>query len=89
MFPGGGADLANYFNAACNAELRQCLQDTADGGIPSKTAFIREALEQRLRMTLPVKDTWHEAMAVLACPSGVQVGKIAKGLIGKRYISLS
>ena len=77
MFPGGGADLANYFNAACNAELRQWLLDTAGEEIPSKTAFIRDAVERRLRMTLPVKDTWHEAMAVLACPSGVEVGKIA------------
>ena len=73
MFPGGGADLANYFYAKCNAELRQRLKEEAEKEIPSKRAFIRMALKQRLEMTLSVKDVWHDAMVVLSSPAGYEV----------------
>jgi len=142
MFPGGAADLVNYFYAQCNARLREELEaqaeyatamasseteaqselindspeqglempyevkDPADGtdvmGIlnsplgekaedsagttstpkastPSKTEFIRDALKRRLEMTLEVKDTWPDAMAVLISPSG------AKAALGNLY----
>lgn len=142
MFPGGAADLVNYFYAQCNTRLREELEaqaeystamapsetegqselikdspeqgiempyevkDPADGtdvmGIlnsplgdkaedsagttstskastPSKTEFIRDALKRRLEMTLEVKDTWPDAMAVLSSPSG------AKAALGNLY----
>ena len=73
MFPGGGADLANYFYARCNAELRRRLKEEAEKEIPSKRAFIRMALKQRLEMTLAVKDVWHDAMVVLSSSNGCEV----------------
>jgi len=72
MFPGGGADLANYFYSKCNAELRERMEEDADEEVPCKRAFIRAALKQRLEMTLEVKDRWHEAMAVLSSRDGIE-----------------
>ena len=73
MFPGGGADLANYFYARCNAELRQQLKAKSEEGVPKVSVFVRDAVEQRIRMTLPYRDTWPQAMAELGSPSGAKV----------------
>lgn len=73
MFPGGAADLANYFYAKCNAELRAELEAEAAQEISSQTAFVRNAMIRRLKMTLRVKDSWPEAMAALAAsPAGMK-----------------
>lgn len=43
--------------------------------IPSQTAFVRNAMIRRLKMTLAVKETWSEAMAAIASsPEGIQGG---------------
>ena len=52
MFPGGAADLANYFYAKCNSELRAELEAASGDEIPSQTAFVRYAMIIRLKMTL-------------------------------------
>jgi len=73
MFPGGAADLANYFYSKCNAQLRAELEAESDQEIPSQTAFVRDAMIRRLKMTLTVKETWPEAMAALAAsPEGIK-----------------
>jgi len=72
MFPGGGADLANYFYARCNAELRQQLKAKSEEGVPKVSVFVRDAVEQRIRLTLPHRDTWPQAMAELGSPSGAK-----------------
>ena len=76
MFPGDGADLANYFYAKCNSDLRQWLKTKAEeDGAPKVGPFVREAVEQRIRMTIPYKDTWAQAMVELSSPNGVKVIK--------------
>jgi len=73
MFPGGAADLANYYYAKCNSELRAELEAESGNEIPSQTAFVRDAMIRRLKMTLRVKDSWPEAMAALASsPEGIK-----------------
>jgi len=73
MFPGGAADLANYFYAKCNAQLKAELEAESDLEIPSQTAFVRDAMIRRLKMTLAVKDSWPEAMAAMAAsPEGIK-----------------
>lgn len=73
MFPGGAADLANYYYAKCNSELRAELEAESGNEIPSQTAFVRDAMFRRLKMTLKVKDSWPEAMAALASsPEGIK-----------------
>jgi len=73
MFPGGAADLANYYYSKCNAQLRAELEAESGEEIPSQTAFVRNAMIRRLKMTLEVKETWPEAMGALSSsPEGLQ-----------------
>jgi len=75
MFPGGAADLANYYYSKCNAQLRAEMEAESGEEIPSQTAFVRNAMIRRLKMTLAVKETWSEAMAAIASsPEGIQGG---------------
>lgn len=72
MFPGGGADLATHFYAKSNAEFRQWLISESADGVPKVGVFVREAVERRIKMTIPYKDTWPQAMAQLSSSSGVK-----------------
>ena len=78
MFPNGGADLVQYFYSSCNKKLSKILKENAlaieaDPSKPKKTAesYVREALENRLRMVIPYKKTWPQAMALMALPPNV------------------
>ena len=55
MFPGGGADLATHFYAKSNAEFRQWLISESADGVPKVGVFVREAVERRVKMTIPYK----------------------------------
>lgn len=78
MFPNGGADLAQHFYANCNAELNKILKAEAlaieaDPSSKKKTpeAQVRDALEKRLRMVIPYKRTWPQALGLMALPPNV------------------
>ncbi|XP_037067886.1 ubiquinone biosynthesis protein COQ9, mitochondrial-like [Pollicipes pollicipes] len=72
MFPHGGVELVHHFYAACNIQLvaemaeRRDNEQTSDSPAPLGTqAFIRWAVERRLRMVAPYLARWPEALALL------------------------
>lgn len=78
MFPNGGAELVQYFYRNCNAELNNILKAEAlaieaDPTKQKKTTevHVRDALETRLRMLVPYKSTWPQAMAIMTLPPNV------------------
>lgn len=78
MFPSGGADLVQHFYSSCNLQLSKMLKDKAlaieaDPSKPKITpeAQVRKALEDRLRMLIPYKKSWPQAMALMALPPNV------------------
>ena len=56
MFPGGAADLANYFYAKCNAELRAELEAEADQEIPSQTGKLSVPVSQLVEKNFLMPD---------------------------------
>ncbi|XP_072017939.1 ubiquinone biosynthesis protein COQ9, mitochondrial-like [Amphiura filiformis] len=81
MFPRGGGDLVHHFVRECNdeladrldAEVQEMEQEEEEGKTRRKTgAFIRDALETRLRMIIPYVDSWPQAMALAALPSNIE-----------------
>ncbi|XP_043477749.1 ubiquinone biosynthesis protein COQ9, mitochondrial [Leptopilina heterotoma] len=78
MFPNGGADLVQHFYSSCNQELNEMLRAKAlaieeNPSEPKPTAEVqvREAMENRLRMLVPYKKSWPQAMALLVVPPNV------------------
>lgn len=78
LFPNRGADLVQYFYLTCNKELNKILkeQSLANEGIPNKMEKtleiqVRDAVETRLRMVIPYKKTWPQALALMALPPNV------------------
>ncbi|OWF35807.1 Ubiquinone biosynthesis protein COQ9, mitochondrial [Mizuhopecten yessoensis] len=76
MFPRGGAHLASFFYQNCNKELAAKLKEeveSRDEGEqkPPTRVFITNAVETRLRMTMPYQDNWHQAMALQALPENI------------------
>ena len=78
MFPNGGADLVQHFYSSCNQELSKMLKDKALASEPDPEKFkktpevqVQEAVEERLRMLIPYKKTWPQAMALMALPPNV------------------
>lgn len=78
LFPNGGADLVHYFYSMCNRELNEVLErealETVSSTVPKKSEEqVRDALEKRLRMIIPYKKTWPQAMAIMTLPPNVPV----------------
>ncbi|KMQ97454.1 ubiquinone biosynthesis protein mitochondrial [Lasius niger] len=78
LFPNGGADLVQYFYSMCNRELNQMLEKEtlaieADPSSPGKTPEqqVRDSVETRLRMVIPYKKTWAQAIAIMTLPPNV------------------
>lgn len=78
LFPNGGAALVQYFYSMCNRELNQMLEKEilaieADPSSPQKTPEqqVRDAVETRLRMVIPYKKTWPQALAIMTLPPNV------------------
>ncbi|XP_011313751.1 ubiquinone biosynthesis protein COQ9, mitochondrial [Fopius arisanus] len=78
LFPRGGAELVLHFYANCNAELNEIMKSEAltTEGEPSQPIklpeeFVKKALERRLRMLVPYKSTWPQAIGLLALPPNV------------------
>lgn len=74
MFPNRGADLVHHFYLTCNTELNKILKEQADvaqTNSKEKKAFekqIRDVVEIRLRMVIPYKKTWPQALALMSLP---------------------
>ncbi|KAK3879403.1 hypothetical protein Pcinc_016023 [Petrolisthes cinctipes] len=74
LFPGGGVDLVNYFYKECNKKLEHSLTQKTNEIIDNPqlkkgtTAFISEAVEERLRMNTEYITSWHKALALHASP---------------------
>ncbi|XP_074096624.1 glomulin-like [Cotesia typhae] len=78
MFPKGGIELIQYFYANCNAELNKILKSEALAieENPTKNkkppeVFVKEALEKRLKMMIPYKSTWPQAITLMTLPPNV------------------
>jgi len=78
LFPNGSAALVQYFYSICNQELNQILEKEAlaikaDSSSLQKTPEqqIRDAVETRLRMVIPYKKTWPQAIAIMSLPPHV------------------
>jgi len=80
LFPRGGVQLVDYFYTSCNARLaaemaeRRAAEHESDnrpGARLGSQAFIRWAVEQRLRMLTPYLEQWPEALALLALPANL------------------
>ncbi|XP_011646126.1 ubiquinone biosynthesis protein COQ9, mitochondrial [Pogonomyrmex barbatus] len=77
LFPNGGADLVQHFYFICNQQLNQILKKEAlaiEANPPSRKTpeqQVRDAVETRLRMVIPYKKTWPQAMAIMTLPPNV------------------
>lgn len=72
MFKRGGADLVLHFVKTNNDELVNYMEKLKKSEQDSKVShFIRDVLEQRLRMLIPYISVWPEAMAFLIQPAVV------------------
>ncbi|XP_046752982.1 ubiquinone biosynthesis protein COQ9, mitochondrial [Diprion similis] len=78
MFPNGGADLVQHFYSKCNKDLAEHLKfealaikdDSSKVRKPS-VVYVKDAIETRLRMLIPYKNTWPQAMGLMALPPNV------------------
>ncbi|XP_076623025.1 ubiquinone biosynthesis protein COQ9, mitochondrial [Colletes latitarsis] len=79
LFPNRGADLVQHFYSTCNSELNQILKEQAlaiqESSKEKKTleSQVRNAVETRLRMVIPYKKTWPQALALMALPPNVPI----------------
>ncbi|XP_068979029.1 ubiquinone biosynthesis protein COQ9, mitochondrial isoform X1 [Bombus flavifrons] len=78
LFPNRGADLVHYFYLTCNKELNKILEEkalTVEKKPTKETKIlelqVRNAVETRLRMVIPYKKTWPQALALMALPPNV------------------
>ncbi|XP_076065590.1 ubiquinone biosynthesis protein COQ9, mitochondrial-like isoform X2 [Oratosquilla oratoria] len=87
MFPDGGVELVNYFYRICNGKLEEILKEKVIQNEESPqlkqgtTAFIRDAVEIRLRMNIDYLDHWPQAMALHAAPSNINEGLLNVGTL--------
>ena len=61
-------ELLMYFVRESNGKLLNYLQENADKYRDQKNKFIRDAIEYRLRMTIPYINVWAEAMKMMLGP---------------------
>jgi len=78
LFPNDSAALVQHFYSMCNRELNQILEKEAlaieaNPSSPRKTPEqqVRNAVETRLKMVVPYKKTWPQAMAIMTLPPNV------------------
>lgn len=70
--------MVHYFYLTCNKELNKILEEQALAVEQSPTKKkktlelqVRDAVETRLRMVIPYKKTWPQALALMALPPNV------------------
>ncbi|KAG7189841.1 hypothetical protein KM043_017498 [Ampulex compressa] len=78
LFKNHGAELVQHFYMTCNKELNNILKEEmlAIEQNPTKEkktleAHIHDAVETRLRMVIPYKKTWPQALALMTLPPNV------------------
>ncbi|KAF7403973.1 hypothetical protein HZH68_006767 [Vespula germanica] len=78
MFPNGGAELVAHFYSSCNNELNKILKEKYEKiqADPAKKVQdtgkqICYAIETRLRMIIPYKKNWPQAIALMTLPPNV------------------
>lgn len=77
MFPNRGADLVQHFYLTCSNDLNKILKEKAlatQENHEEKEALklkIYDAVVIRLRMVIPYKKTWPQALALMALPPNV------------------
>lgn len=78
MFENGAVDLVYYFYTTCNQELSETLKkrslETSPDGTAKKESpgeQVKDAIEIRLKMVVPYKDNWPQAIALMALPPNV------------------
>lgn len=78
LFPRGGAELVEYFYQVSNAELvinltllaKEYEKEISEKNTPSKSVMIG-GVESRLRMIIPYKERWPEALALMTLPPNI------------------
>lgn len=70
--------MVHYFYLTCNKELNKILEEqalTVEEKPTTETKIlelqVRNAVETRLRMVIPYKKTWPQALALMALPPNV------------------
>ncbi|XP_012257552.1 ubiquinone biosynthesis protein COQ9, mitochondrial [Athalia rosae] len=78
MFPNGEADLVQHFYSTCNQNLAQqlkaealAIKEDSSKAKKSPDLYVKDALETRLRMLVPYKKIWPQAMGLMALPPNV------------------
>lgn len=78
MFPNGGAELVAHFYSTSNNELNKILKEkyeTIQADPAKKVENAGEqicyAIETKLRMIIPYKKNWPQAMALMTLPPNV------------------
>lgn len=78
LFPNRGADLVQHFYLTCNTELNKILKeqirDSQENAAKEKKGMelhVLNAVETRLRMVIPYKKTWPQALALMSLPPNV------------------
>ncbi|XP_031827883.1 ubiquinone biosynthesis protein COQ9, mitochondrial isoform X3 [Nomia melanderi] len=78
LFPNRGADLVQYFYLTCNNELNKVLKEqarvTEDNPTKEKKTLetqLQDAVKIRLKMVIPYKKTWPQALALMTLPPNV------------------
>ncbi|XP_076286019.1 ubiquinone biosynthesis protein COQ9, mitochondrial isoform X2 [Lasioglossum baleicum] len=78
LFPNHGADLVQYFYLTCNNQLNKMLKEQAlaiqENSTKEKKTLesqVQDAVQTRLRMVIPYKKTWPQALALMTLPPNV------------------
>lgn len=67
LFPKDGVELINYFYRKCNREVIERMQTEATN-VGKTSEFFEKALRLRLELIVPYRETWPQAIAILAMP---------------------
>ncbi|CAN7991573.1 unnamed protein product, partial [Ixodes hexagonus] len=78
LFPGGNLDLITFYYLTCNDALESQLSSDTEksgprGASKDKVAFIQDAVWKRLLLMASHKDTWAQALGILALPQNIPV----------------
>lgn len=72
MFPRGGAEIIDYYNAQCNEQLIEYMKKLeAETNKDPPTKFVEKAIQTRLRMLVPYIPQWPQALAIMTMPPNV------------------
>lgn len=74
MFARGGVEIVEYLNGKLHKELIESMKKmNEEKTYETPTKFVAKAVEIRLRMIEPYKDSWPQALALMSLPPNVPV----------------